>query len=73
MFNDPLVTSIVVLVGVTAYQAWKIWTLDHDIENLINAHNEFVNVTQQNTALLKEAMLEMAMAIDEGTDDDQDV
>jgi hypothetical protein len=73
MFNDPLVTAIVVLVGVTAYQAWKIWVLDQDIDNLMNAHNEFVNITQQNAAVFKDALLELAMSVDEVLDDDQDV
>ena len=69
MFIETEMLTTVILVGVVVYLAYRNWVMDQEIENLMNAHNEFVKVTMSNTELIQQALFEIAEAHDDLCDE----
>lgn len=62
----------IIMAGIIAYQQHCIRTMDTDIDNLIEKHNEFVVTTQTNLTIIKEAVIDLAEAVDDLQESEED-
>ena len=69
MMNDPITIALIVMAGAIVYLYYRLNILNEDIENITNAHNEFVKVTQENAKLFQDAIYLLAEDIEELMDE----
>lgn len=43
MFLDPITASVAAIAGVVLWQQWNMIQVQRDLDEVINAHNDFVN------------------------------
>lgn len=69
MMNDPITIALIVMAGAIVYLYFCLNILNEDIENMVNAHNEFVKVTQDNAKLFQDAIYLLAEDIEDIMDE----
>lgn len=42
MFLDPLTIAVSILICVTIWQQWRLLQIQHDLNEITDAHNDFV-------------------------------
>lgn len=69
MLNDPYSVALIAMAAVIVYLVKRLLDLDADLDNLMDKHNDFVVVTQENTKIFRDAITELALAMDEILDE----